>query len=1433
MEHSLIQTGYRIHHYPLVFLMIGVLMGGLILEGCLQKVPRACRTSSDCMSMAPAIFCDEGHCRETQCQPGQQENCYDGSPATLGKGICRGGTRTCTLQGRWSACLGQQLPQREFCDKLDNDCDGTIDNVTGESCHCSPPGQKRLCYSAAEQTTGVGTCKAGVQYCERDFLWGHCLGSVQPEPEICNGFDDDCNGLIDDHPSCSCEHGQRRSCYPGDPLLSNKGRCKPGVQICERGQWLACTGFVLPRPEGEDCSTPDVDDNCDGQVNEGCQNVQKCPGSQSLCGQRCIDVQQDTQHCGQCDRACSHDRECRSGLCVCPSGLSSCDPNQPCIDINTHAQHCGACGRSCGNLESCCNGVCVNTQNHAQHCGACGRLCPVGYACQNGTCAVECSSGQTRCADTCIDLQTERYHCGTCGNVCRSEEICRQGICQCPNPTQNCNGVCVDLNNDAKHCGGCDRVCSADQYCTQGACVCGQGLTMCSNRCVNLSQDTNHCGQCGQSCGANQFCKQGTCEPCPQGSVHCGSSCCPQTLTCCNNQACVDLKTDPVFCGSCQQSCVGHQYCNRQGSNPVCQCREGTVTRFYGGSLNTRGQGTCRDRIVICRNGQEIELQSEQLPVSEQCNGLDDDCDGQIDETNDMVVPLCPKQKGVCAGSKPRTCLGSKGWLPCQDSDYLAHHKDYQVRETACDGLDNDCDGQVDEPEDLAKLKLCTNQLGVCLGQYQRCLAGTWTDCDTPFYQKVELSCDNLDNNCDGTIDEGLNCHCIPSAPLASFTAHGTETVVAISFHPTLPRMATASGLDIRIWDVSTRKTLRVIVFSDFSLPNRLVSRIAWSPDGALLAVATTSSSQGVWLFHAVTGQFLKRFVFQSTATTKPDETQPLVVFSPDGRSLLTGTGNLRSPFASQVVHPLVLWDVATGSLLQTYPGHEKGVLDIGFHPQGQSLISCGYDKKVVIWDIKTTTPTRVFTEAQSVVRSVDWSRDGQVIAAGLDDGQIIFWKEQSTNVWSSQTVSAHLSSIALVRFRPNRRILASMSDDDVSQSINVDDDRSIRLWDVDSTTLLRTMYGHARSLQALAWQFDGLLLASSSAVDLQTTDSGNIRLWGCPAGCDISQISNPLEVGSAPQRHTQAITALTFHSDGTRFASASKDGTVHVWSIEGNQRIHAAQFTPSSTPPVATGLAFSALAFAPQDLFLLAVLDNKERHVWSTAFAQTVSTLGANLTLAVAFSPHRYEWFAATVADTIQLFKAKSLTQLPSSPGGVKNFSNVNVLSLAWSEDGQFLATGDANASLSLWKVAFVKNMNFASFQLYRTIPMLGTNVQIVRWHPSGSILVAGPHGNKDSQLSVKSTDPQKPDPTITLQHGDSVVGAAFSPDGGWLATVGRDKFLKLYTVQPSTGSWQIQFKNSITLSQIPTRIAWSPTGKHVIVGMETGSIFLYSCTP
>jgi len=68
------------------------------------------------------------------CLPGSTQSCFTGDPALPGRGVCKTGTQTCTgvgEHGQWAGCDGEVGPGPEACNQLDDDCNGTVDDLAG------------------------------------------------------------------------------------------------------------------------------------------------------------------------------------------------------------------------------------------------------------------------------------------------------------------------------------------------------------------------------------------------------------------------------------------------------------------------------------------------------------------------------------------------------------------------------------------------------------------------------------------------------------------------------------------------------------------------------------------------------------------------------------------------------------------------------------------------------------------------------------------------------------------------------------------------------------------------------------------------------------------------------------------------------------------------------------------------------------------------------------------------------------------------------------------------------------------------------------------------------------------------------------------------------------------------------------------------------
>ncbi|MBT9559971.1 MAG: hypothetical protein IV100_28330 [Myxococcales bacterium] len=224
------------------------------------------------------------------CLPNSTTSCYSGAAGTENVGPCKAGTKTCNALGTvYGSCTGEVLPATETCNTtVDDDCDGQT-NESGSGCVCVP-NAVTSCYSGPAGTSGKGQCKAGTSTCNAQGTQaGACVGEVLPGTETCTTtIDDDCDGQTNESGTgCVCVPGTSQSCYSGPANTSGVGICKSGTRLCN-GQGTAygnCSGEVLPSPES---CTNTLDDDCNGQLNQGCPTptyaINVKPIYQSRCG---------------------------------------------------------------------------------------------------------------------------------------------------------------------------------------------------------------------------------------------------------------------------------------------------------------------------------------------------------------------------------------------------------------------------------------------------------------------------------------------------------------------------------------------------------------------------------------------------------------------------------------------------------------------------------------------------------------------------------------------------------------------------------------------------------------------------------------------------------------------------------------------------------------------------------------------------------------------------------------------------------------------------------------------------------------------------------------------------------------------------------------------------------------------------------------------
>lgn len=334
------------------------------------------------------------------------------------------------------------------------------------------------------------------------------------------------------------------------------------------------------------------------------------------------------------------------------------------------------------------------------------------------------------------------------------------------NGQQICGGLCINVLSDPLNCGMCERRCPDGYSCVDGMCGvvgCGMnaGEALCGGECVNLQENPQHCGGCNRECGESANCVEGMCM-CNEGLDYCLNTC-------------VNLQSDLQHCGQCGRACSETQSCfegecreaREEYCNQVDDDLDGRVDEDEQGRILTQDcSNLCGEGVRECIKG-EFENCSAPPSETEVCDGFDNDCDGLVDE--DVSTTYFEDRDGDGHGAldfstaiiscRPPTQRGPNGGeyvtsnRDCNDNNNLM----YPMAIEMCDDVDNNCDGTVDEGCTCTNgdSRTCGREEGECTLGTQLCMNGEYGSCVDGILP-VEEICNERDDDCDGTVDESL-----------------------------------------------------------------------------------------------------------------------------------------------------------------------------------------------------------------------------------------------------------------------------------------------------------------------------------------------------------------------------------------------------------------------------------------------------------------------------------------------------------------------------------------------------------------------------------------------------------------------------------------------------------------------------------------------------
>ena len=261
-------------------------------------------------------------------------------------------------------------------------------------------------------------------------------------------------------------------------------------------------------------------------------------------------------------------------------------------------------------------------------------------------------------------------------------------------------------------------------------------------------------------------------------------------------------------------------------------------------------------------------------------------------------------------------------------------------------------------------------------------------------------------------------------------------------------------------------------------------------------------------------------------------------------------------------------------------------------------------------------------------------------------------------------TMRGHSGSVNGVAFSPDGSRLATASDD-----------KTAKVWDVETGKELLTLRGDSSAVRGVAFSPDGKRLATAS-----WNQTAKVR--------DAESGKELLTLGG----HSGSVNGVAFSPDGERLATASDDKTAKVWDAETGRELLTLRGHSSAVRAVAFSLDGKRLASASVD---------HTAKVWDAESGKELLTLRGHSgpVNKVAFSPDGKRLATASEDQTAKVWDAERGTELLTLRGHSGSVNKV-----AFSPDGKRLATANANGTVQVHALDLRELLNLARSRITRT---------------------------------------------------------------------------------------------------------------------------------
>ena len=445
-------------------------------------------------------------------------------------------------------------------------------------------------------------------------------------------------------------------------------------------------------------------------------------------------------------------------------------------------------------------------------------------------------------------------------------------------------------------------------------------------------------------------------------------------------------------------------------------------------------------------------------------------------------------------------------------------------------------------------------------------------------------------------------------------------------------------------------------------------------------------------------------------------------VLSPDGQTVLSAGWDDR----------IVLWSAATHRPIGRPVPTPKGLLGVAFSPDG-SRFATASSGSILIWDTKSIQRVGDALHAKEDFVHVAFSSKGNLLAAstaayGNHPSVVFVWNLANRQLIGDPILGANFA------FSPDDSLLAIARYGDLV------------LYDLRANRAIRTpLTGHDKNISSIAFSPDGNIVAAGA-------EDKTIILWDVESRNFVGTLAG----------HSQTVSSLLFEHDGNTLLSGSLDGTIIRWDLE--------NLKPLVTLIRGFGTSISSIFSGPDGSLISLALD-KERVIVlnlkdDPPLGRRIKATDSNSSN-VAFSPDgRFLASAGEFGDVV-LWDPASGRLIGKPLSGHER----QVSSLAFAPDGKVLVSGSMDGTVIFWNVS-------SRATLGPPVKALRSPVWSLACSPDGKTAVAG----GDAEMVFWDLPNRKQlGPPVTSQK-DRIWTLAFSPNGALLASAGNSLVVAIW---------------------------------------------------